>query len=56
MLVSETHCIPDSSWDDAIVVKFSDASFCRELEQHDGVTKTLNHNKLVSQHWHVVTR
>ena len=33
------HFIPDSSWDTAIVVRFSDASFCQEQEQLDGVTR-----------------
>ena len=33
------HFIPDSSRDNAIVVRFSDASFCQEQEQLDGVTQ-----------------
>ena len=30
---------PDSSWDDAVVVTISDASFCQEQEQIDGITE-----------------
>ena len=30
---------PDFSWDDAVVVTISDASFCQEQEQIDGVTQ-----------------
>ena len=33
------HSIPDSSWDNAIVARFSDASFCQVQEQLDGVTQ-----------------
>ena len=31
--------IPDSSWENAVVVRLSDASFCQEQEQLDGVTQ-----------------
>ena len=34
------HFIPDSSWDDAVVERICDASFCQEQEQLDGVTLT----------------
>ena len=30
---------PDFSWCDAVVVTISDASFCQELEQLDGITQ-----------------
>ena len=30
---------PDFSWDDAVVVTISDASFCQEQEQIDGVVQ-----------------
>ena len=30
---------PDFSWDDAVVVTISDASFCQEQEQVDGITR-----------------
>ena len=30
---------PDPSWDDAAVVSISDANFCQEQEQIDGVTQ-----------------
>ena len=30
---------PDSSWHDAVVVTISDASFCQEQEQVDGITR-----------------
>ena len=40
---------PKISWDDAVVVTISDASFCQEF-------RTSNFNKLVSQLWHLVTR
>ena len=32
---------PDSSWDDAVVVTISDAIFCQEQEQLDGVTQNI---------------
>ena len=41
------HFVPDFCWE---------ASFCQEQEQLKGVTQNLNHIKLVSQHWHLVTR
>ena len=44
--------LPDSSWDTAIVVRFSDGSFCQEQEQLDGVTQN---NKPISQHRSLVT-
>ena len=30
---------PESSWDDAVVVTSSDASFCQKHEQLDGITQ-----------------
>ena len=30
---------PDFSWDDVVVATISDASFCQEQDQHDGITK-----------------
>ena len=35
----------ESSWDDAVVVTISDASFCQEQEQIDGVAQNFNHNR-----------
>ena len=34
------HLLPPAfSWDDAVVVAISDASFCQEQEQVDGITE-----------------
>ena len=33
------HFLPDFSLDDAVVVTISDASFCQEQEQFDGITQ-----------------
>ena len=33
------YCSSDFSWDDAVVVTISDASFCQEQEQVDGITR-----------------
>ena len=51
---STIHFIPDPSWDNAIV-RFSDGSFKNRNNLTESL-RTLNHNKLVSQHWHLVTR
>ena len=50
------YCSPDSSWDDAVVATSVTPVSVKNKNNSTESLRTSNHNKLISQHWHLVMR